>query len=104
MGLISEAIDSDKLLDRAMEIAQDIATNTAPVSVAVTKALMWQNLGANITKLMETEGKFIDWLGQSTDVKVGVQAFLNKQTPQWQMSPTKDVPEDLADLLKRPAG
>ena len=104
MGLISEAVDSDKLLDRAMEIAQDIATNTAPVSVAVTKALMWQNIGANIPKLMETEGKFINWLGQSTDVKVGVQAFLQKQTPQWQMSPTKDVPEDLADLLTRPAG
>ena len=104
MGLISEAVDSDKLLDRAMEIAQDIATNTAPVSVAVTKALMWQNIGANIPKLMETEGKFINWLGQSTDVEVGVQAFLQKQTPQWQMSPTKDVPEDLADLLTRPAG
>ena len=85
MGLISEAVDSDKLLDRAMEIAQDIATNTAPVSVAVTKALMWQNIGANIPKLMETEGKFINWLGQSTDVKVGVQAFLQKQTPQWQI-------------------
>ena len=79
MGLISEAVDSDKLLDRAMEIAQDIATNTAPVSVAVTKALMWQNIGANIPKLMETEGKFINWLGQSTDVKVGVQAFLQNK-------------------------
>ena len=104
MGLISEAVDANTLLDRAMEIAQDIAVNTAPVSVAVTKALMWQNLGANIPKLMEAEGKFINWLGQTTDVKVGVQAFLNKETPQWQMSPTKDVPDDLADLLKRPAG
>ncbi|HCY05500.1 MAG TPA: hypothetical protein DHU16_08595, partial [Gammaproteobacteria bacterium] len=96
MGLISEVADNDRLLQRAMEIAQDIAINTAPVSVAMTKALMWQNLGANIPKLMETEGKLIDWLGQSTDVKVGVQAFLKKQTPQWEMSPTKDVPEHLA--------
>ena len=104
MGLISEVADNDHLLQRAMEIAQDIAINTAPVSVAMTKALMWQNLGANIPKLMETEGKLIDWLGQSTDVKVGVQAFLKKQTPQWEMSPTKDVPEHLAGLFKRPAG
>jgi enoyl-CoA hydratase/carnithine racemase len=104
MGLISEVADNDRLLQRAMEIAQDIAINTAPVSVAMTKALMWQNLGANIPKLMETEGKLIDWLGQSTDVKVGVQAFLKKQTPQWEMSPTKDVPEHLAGLFKRPAG
>ena len=104
MGLISEVADNDRLLQRAMEIAQDIAINTAPVSVAMTKALMWQNLGANIPKLMETEGKLIDWLGQSTDVKVGVQAFLTKQTPQWEMSPTEDIPEHLADLIKRPAG
>tara|TARA_B100000900_G_scaffold251828_1_gene214586 strand:+ start:1578 stop:2408 length:831 start_codon:yes stop_codon:yes gene_type:complete len=104
MGLISEVAENDHLLHRAMEIAQDIAINTAPVSVAMTKALMWQNLGANIPKLMETEGKLIDWLGQSTDVKVGVQAFLTKQTPQWEMSPTEDIPEHLADLIKRPAG
>jgi enoyl-CoA hydratase/carnithine racemase len=103
MGLISEVADNDRLLQRAMEIAQDIAINTAPVSVAMTKALMWQNLGANIPKLMETEGKLIDWLGQSIDVKVGVQAFLKKQTPQWEMSPTRDVPEHLADLIRRPA-
>ena len=104
MGVVGEIVDGDALLTRAMEIAEDIAVNTAPVSVAVTKALMWQNLGANIPKLMEAEGKFINWLGQSADVKAGVQAFLKKETPDWQMSPSKDVPEDLADLLKRPAG
>ena len=104
MGVVGEIVDGDALLTRAMEIAEDIAVNTAPVSVAMTKALMWQNLGANIPKLMEAEGKFINWLGQSADVKAGVQAFLKKESPEWQMSPTKDIPEDLTDLLKRPAG
>ena len=103
MGVVGETHDGEVLLDRAMEIAKDIAVNTAPVSVAMTKALMWQNLGANIPQLMDTEGKLIAWLGESPDVKEGVQAFFDKRAPQWQMSPTKDVPADLIALTQKPA-
>ncbi|RPG29110.1 MAG: hypothetical protein CBC52_005675 [Gammaproteobacteria bacterium TMED92] len=102
MALISEATDQAALMNRALEIAHDIATNTAPVSVALTKALMWQNVGANIPQLMDTEGKLIAWLGGSADVKEGVQAFLQKRSPEWQMSPRHDIPEELA-ALTRPA-
>jgi enoyl-CoA hydratase/carnithine racemase len=103
IGVVGEIHDGEVLLDRAMEIAKDIAVNTAPVSVAMTKALMWQNLGANIPQLMDTEGKLIAWLGESPDVKEGVQAFFDKRAPQWQMSPTKDVPADLMTLTQKPA-
>ena len=104
MGLIGEAVEQENLLARALDIAQDIATNTAPVSVALTKALMWQNLSANIPQLMETEGRLINWLGDTPDVKEGVSAFMQKRDPKWQMSPTNDIPEEFAELTRRSKG
>lgn len=104
MGLIGDAVEQESLLARALDIAQDIATNTAPVSVALTKALIWQNLSANIPQLMETEGRLINWLGDTPDVKEGVSAFMQKRDPKWQMSPTNDIPEELAELTRRSKG
>ena len=99
-GIVSESLDAEVLLERAKEIADDIAQNTAPVSVALSKNLLWQNIASNIPQLMETEGKLINWLGDSVDVKEGVNAFFEKREPNWSMSPSRDIPEDLLDLTK----
>ena len=98
--IVSESPDSEILLDRARAIADDIALNTAPVSVALSKKLLWQNIASNIPQLMETEGKLINWLGESEDVKEGVKAFFEKREPSWSMSPSRDIPEDLIKLTK----
>ena len=93
MGLLSECVAPEKLLERAFEIADDIAENTAPVSGALSKKLLWQANAAQFPALMETELKTIDWLIRSPDVKEGVQAFLEKRPAQWSMSPTRDIPD-----------
>ena len=99
-GIVSESLDAEILLERARAIADDIALNTAPVSVALSKKLLWQNIASNIPQLMETEGKLINWLGESEDVKEGVKAFFEKREPSWSMSPSRDIPEDLIKLTK----
>ena len=99
-GIVSESLDTEVLLERARAIADDIALNTAPVSVALSKKLLWQNIASNIPQLMETEGKLINWLGESEDVKEGVKAFFEKREPNWSMSPSRDIPEDLIKLTK----
>jgi len=99
-GIVSESLEAEILLERAKGIADDIAQNTAPVSVALSKKLLWQNIASNIPQLMETEGKLINWLGDSVDVKEGVKAFFEKREPNWSMSPSRDIPEDLLDLTK----
>jgi len=99
-GIVSESLEAEILLERAKGIADDIAQNTAPVSVALSKKLLWQNIASNIPQLMETEGKLINWLGDSVDVKEGVNAFFEKREPNWSMSPSRDIPEDLLDLTK----
>ncbi|MDA1075499.1 MAG: hypothetical protein O3A63_12170 [Proteobacteria bacterium] len=76
-----------------MAIAQDIAANTAPVSVALSKKLLWEGLATKIPDMMKTEGKILQWMGSSADMKEGVRSFLEKRPPEWKMSVTKDIPE-----------
>lgn len=41
-GLVSEITEPDQLMVRALELASEIADNTAPVSVALTRQLLWR--------------------------------------------------------------
>ncbi len=40
-GIANRALPAAEVLDRAMEIARDIATNVAPMSAALSKRLLW---------------------------------------------------------------
>ena len=94
MGLASECLPKDELIPRAMAIAEDIAVNTAPVSVALSKKLLWEGLAAKIPDMMQREGKILQWLGTSADMKEGVNSFLEKRPPEWKMSAAKDIPDE----------
>src|SRR3546814_18907550 len=41
-GLVSEVVAPEALLPRARQIARAIADNTAPVSVALTRPMLWR--------------------------------------------------------------
>jgi len=93
-GLVSRAVPRDQVVDVAMEVAHDIATNTAPVSVAITKKLAYQFLRESDQEaagLLQAE--LFAWTGQQADAAEGVMAFLEKREPQWKLSKTTDLPE-----------
>jgi enoyl-CoA hydratase/carnithine racemase len=95
-GLVSRVVPHDDLLPAAMELAGEIATQTAPASVALTKRLVWRHLmqADPIAAKAEEDGWF-DWCGRQPDAAEGVQAFLDKRAPQWTGStrPPDEVPE-----------
>jgi enoyl-CoA hydratase/carnithine racemase len=95
MGLASEALPRDQVLPRAIERARDIAANTAPVSVAIAKRLLWEGLTASVPEMREREGRLFTWAGNQPDSKEGVLSFLEKRAPAWQLSVTKDTPREL---------
>jgi len=81
-GLVSEVVEPDRLLPRAREIAEVIAANTAPVSIAVTRALLWRFASADLPfDLLKVDGPMVQTLGAGDDVKEGVSAFLEKRAP-----------------------
>jgi enoyl-CoA hydratase/carnithine racemase len=81
-GLVSEVVEPEALLPRAREIAREIADNTAPVSIALTRQMLWR-LGAEDSPwpALKVDGPFAMTLGATADVKEGVTAFLEKRAP-----------------------
>ena len=91
-GLVSRAVPADQVLPAAMEIARDIARNTAPVSVALAKRMMWEGLNTGVDEMIASEGRIINKLAASPDSVEGVRAFFEKRDPQWSMSVNDDAP------------
>lgn len=93
-GLVQEVTAPEDLLPRARAIATEIAENTAPVSVALTRQMMWRMLGADHPmEAHKIDSRGIAQLGISPDVKEGVESFLEKRAPEFRMKPSKDMPD-----------
>jgi enoyl-CoA hydratase/carnithine racemase len=93
-GLVSRVVPDADLLATAQQMARDIATQTAPVAVALTKRLLWRFSGETDPEAAERlDAQVFGWTTQSPDAKEGIRAFLDKRTPNWSMSPTTDLPD-----------
>jgi enoyl-CoA hydratase/carnithine racemase len=92
MGLASRCLPGEQVLDSARETARDIAVNTAPLSVAVTKRLLWE--GANLTpaEVGQRETDLHHHLMGRDDAIEGVMAWLERREPRWKGSVRKDWP------------
>ncbi len=92
-GVISRVVAHDDLLPVAREMALDIARNTAPLSVALTRQLLWEQLSeSDPVRAKEREDELFHWIGRQPDAAEGVNAFLEKRPPCWTMSKTSQVP------------
>jgi enoyl-CoA hydratase/carnithine racemase len=92
-GLISEIVEPQDLLNRAHEIAMEIAANTAPVSVALTRQLLWRFASApHPFDLLKIDGPFVQVMGSTGDVREGVSAYLEKRPPAFPGKVSTDMP------------
>jgi enoyl-CoA hydratase/carnithine racemase len=79
-GLVRSLHAPDELLGAARAIADEIAEHTAPVSVALTRQMMWRMLGADHPMAAHrTDSRGILLRGRSADVREGVTSFLEKR-------------------------
>jgi len=93
-GLALEALPADKVLSRALEIAREIRDNCAPVSVAMTKKLIWDHLwSTDFRAAAMIEDRSWQWAGKRPDAREGVTAFIEKRKPNWSMRTSVDWPD-----------
>jgi enoyl-CoA hydratase/carnithine racemase len=79
-GLLRSVHPAAELLDAARSLAQEIAQNTAPVSVALARQLMWRMLGAEHPMLAHrADSRGMSIRGRSADAVEGITAFLEKR-------------------------
>jgi enoyl-CoA hydratase/carnithine racemase len=79
-GLVRSVHPQGELLAAANELAREIADNTAPVSVALARRLMWRGLGAgHPMRAHQSDSRAMFARGQSADAVEGVTSFLEKR-------------------------
>ena len=92
-GLIAEVVEPDALLARSREMALEIAENTAPVSIALTRKMLWNAAGDHSPfEVMSIDGRLSMELGKGGDVREGVTAFLEKRAPNFPGKVSTDLP------------
>ncbi len=93
-GLISEVVAQDELLNRAKEIALSMTANSSPVSISLTRQMLWRMLGADHPmEAHKVDSKAIYGRGRQSDAKEGVVSFLEKRPAEFKDSPSKDMPD-----------
>lgn len=92
-GLLAHIVPPDELLPAARALAAEIAENTAPVSVMLTRQMFWKMLGASSPhEAHRLDSKAIFWTGRQADAYEGVTSFLEKRPPRFGLKPSRDVP------------
>ncbi|MEA2411025.1 MAG: hypothetical protein QOC77_1586 [Thermoleophilaceae bacterium] len=81
-GLVRSVHPADEVVAAARALAAEIVENTAPVSVALARRLMWDGLGmAHPMEAHRADSRAMLSRGQSADVREGVTSFLEKRAP-----------------------
>ena len=83
LGLGSRVLAADEVLPAAMEMARDIAVNTAPMSVAASKRLLWDSFDLDRDAVGARETAIHLALMKHEDAKEGVRAHLQSRPPRW---------------------
>ena len=83
----------DDLLPAARAIAKEIVDNTAPVSVALTRQMLWRLLGADHPMdAHRVDSRGIASRGASADAREGVTSFLEKRPAEFPVKVSDGLP------------
>ena len=93
-GLVRELVPPGRVLTRAHEVASEIAEQTSAVSVALTRQMLWRQLGApHPMTANRLESQALLALGRMPDSAEGVAAFREKRSPHFALRAPDDLPD-----------
>lgn len=97
-GLVRSLHEPDELLPAALALARELAHSGAPVAVSLTRQMMWRMLGAAHPMMAHrVDSRAMRARGGAPDTREGVQAFLDKRTPNFAERVSDGLPDIWAD-------
>ena len=94
LNLVSSVHDSESLLTDAVNITKKMIQNSAPVSISLTRQMLWRSLeSSGPYDAHVIESKAIDSRGASVDAKEGVSSFLEKRPAKFKNKVSLDMPK-----------
>ena len=93
-GLVRSLHAPEDLLAAAHALAREIVDNTAPVSVSLTRRMLWRGLTFdNPMEAHMAESRGIQSRGASADAQEGIKSFLEKRAPSYPNKVSQDLPD-----------
>jgi enoyl-CoA hydratase/carnithine racemase len=86
LGVCRQVLPNDEVLPAALDLARDVAINTAPLSVAASKQLLWDTWGRTRAEVEQLETALHHRLMAHPDAREGVLAYLEHRPADWQGS------------------
>jgi len=102
-GLVRSLHPPKDLLAAARELAHELTDNSAPVSIALTRAMMWRLQAADHPmEAHKIDSRSIQSRGKSADSREGVGAFLEKRAATFPDTVSRDLPDFYPWAPERP--
>lgn len=99
--LVRSVHGANDLLGAARAIGREIAENTAPVSVALSRQMLWRMLGADHPMdAHRMDSRAINSRGASADAKEGVMSFLEKRPANFPVKVSDGLPDVFPDWVE----
>jgi enoyl-CoA hydratase/carnithine racemase len=93
-GLVRSLHAPADLLPAARTLAREIIDNAAPVSLALTRQMIWRMAGADHPmQAHRADSRGIQARGKQADAREGVAAFLEKRQAVWPGKVSADLPD-----------
>lgn len=92
LGIASRVLAASEVLPAAIEVARELAVAAAPLSMAVTKRLLWESFALSAEDVEHKETALHHHLMGQPDAVEGPMAWIEKRDPDWKLRVSKDWP------------
>ena len=92
LGLATAALPADQVLTATIDRAKE-TLKAAPVSVAMSKRLLWEGITTPVEEMLRREVPLFFHAAEQADAIEGFTSFLEKRDPAWKLKVSKDMPD-----------